>query len=67
MEDPTPTTAEVHGELLPPKTMGGHEDDDRRDVEAASHRGVRVLALKQEVVPDGTTGTFSLGSKGSPK
>ena len=54
-------------ELLPPKTMGGHEDDDRRDVEAASHRGVRVLALKQEVVPDGTTGTFSLGSKGSPK
>ena len=46
----SPTTAEVnHGEFLPPEISGGHEDD-RHDVEAASHRTFQVHALKREDV-----------------
>ena len=42
-----------HGELVPPEISGGHEDDDRHDVEAASHRTFQVHALNQEDVSDG--------------
>ena len=61
----TPATAEVnHGELLPPKTSGGHEPDERHDAEAASHGDVQVFALKQEDVSDGHHWNILSGNQG---